>query len=200
MKALRLIAGGIIISAFIISCQQKSYDEISVQNNTAADEPANGASTAKASNPGACNSAAYEVVLESRTLVDGNWEWIWSVRNPNPGNGSNGTAKNLSHWGMRLASCFNWASITDAGYSGDGAQWTSFTPVNQPDPSQSCLTTPTLKFDFGTIGSEKSYYRLVLSQEYPTGSVLAYYKSGQTCCTFNFTGIRCSSGPVEIVE
>jgi hypothetical protein len=201
MKTLQLITAVMLISIFTISCQQSSYEEIaSFQNVAITDDQENTGETSKASAPGPCNPDAYEITLESRTLVNGNWEWIWSVRNPNPGNGNNGTAKDLSHWGMQLTRCINWSSITDAGYSADGLEWTSFTPVNQSDPSQQCLTIPTLKFDFGTTGSTKSYYRLTLNEEYPTGSTYAYYKAAQTCCTFTFTGIGCESGPVEIVE
>jgi hypothetical protein len=202
MKTLRLLTGGILMSA-IISCQHDSQEEIaSFQNNITIEETAGVSATgkAKAGDPGPCNPNAYEVVLESRALVNGNWEWIWSVRNPNPGNGSNGTAKDLSHWGIRVGSCVDVSSIIGAAYSDDGAQWTSFTPVVQPDPSQDCLTTPTLKFDYGTSGSDKTYYRLIISQEYPTGSARAYYKSGGTCCTFNITAMGCSGGPIEIVE
>lgn len=201
MKIFRLIAAILFLSTTIISCKQYSQEEItSFQDVAISNEYENTGETSKAASPGPCNPAAYEVILESRTLIDGNWEWIWSVRNPNPGNGSNGTAKDLSHWGMRLGVCINWSSITGAAYSGDGVEWTSFIPVNQSDPSEGCLTTPALKFDFGTTGIAKSYYRLVLNEEYQTGSAFAYYKAGQGCCIFNFTGIACSSGPVEVVE
>jgi hypothetical protein len=196
MKTLRLITAILILSTTIISCKQYSQEEmVAFQDVTIPDESENAAAS-----PGPCNPNAYEVTLESRTLIDGNWEWIWSVRNPNPGNGSDGTAKDLSHWGMRLADCINWSSVTGAAYSANGTEWTSFTPVNEVEGSQDCLATAVVKFDFGTTGTAKSYYRLVLSQEHPIGTTLAYYKSGQTCCTFNFTGIGCSGGPVEIVE
>jgi hypothetical protein len=200
MKTPRLIIAVIIVFVLIAACKHASYEETSAFQNdhTVTDEAANEGMTAKGSSE-PCNPYAYEVALESRTLVNGNWEWVWSVRNPNPGNGNNGTAKDLSHWGMQLAACLNLASITDAAYSGDGAVWTSFIPVNQSDASQDCLTTPTLKFDFGTTGSAKSYYRLTLSQQHPVDNAIAYYKSGQSCCTFAFTGIGCG-GVIEIVE
>jgi hypothetical protein len=132
--------------------------------------------------------------LESRTPINGgNWEWIWSVQNPNPGNGGGGTVQNLSHWGMQFGSCIVWSSVLSAAYSGDGITWTAFTPLYQVDPSQSCMTSPVLKFDFGTIGSAKSYYKLVVSQDYSVGVVPGYYKSGANtgCCVFNFNGISC---------
>jgi hypothetical protein len=144
----------------------------------------------------------YVVTLESRTLVNGNWEWVWSVYNANPGSGNNGTAQDLSNWGMRLASCVDWSTVVGAAYSSNGLSWTEFTPVYQTDPSQNCLTTPVLKFDFGTSGANKSYYRLTVSQDYSEGPAGAYYKSGVKtgCFTFDFTGINDCGGPVEIVE
>lgn len=136
---------------------------------------------------------AYIIALESKTQVGSNWEWVWSVQNLNPGNGNNGTVQNLSHWGMQFGSCFIWSSVVSAAYSADGVTWTSFTPVYQVDPSQHCMTTPVLKFDFGTTGSSPSYYKLILNQDYQPGYVPGYYKSGNRtgCCIFNFTGVGC---------
>ncbi len=149
---------------------------------------------AKPSSPsGVCNSNAYIVTLESRNFVNNNWEWIWSVQNSNPGNGNNGTVQDLSHWGMQFGSCFNWSSVVSAAFSADGATWTAFTPVIATDPSQSCMTSPVLKFAFGTTGSAKSYYKLVVNQNFAIAQTPAYYKSGNNtgCCTFSFSGISC---------
>ena len=148
----------------------------------------------------ACNSNAYTITLESHVQINGNWEWVWSIQNPNPGNGKNGTAQNLSHWGMQLGSCVNWSSVLGAAYSRDGSTWTEFTPSYQSDPSQGCMTNPVLKFDFGTLESAKTYYRLVVNQDFTEGPVQGYYKSGVNtgCCTFTFTGISGCGGPVEI--
>lgn len=148
---------------------------------------------------GTCNPNAYTITLESKTLVNGNWEWIWSVQNPNPGNGGGGTVQDLSHWGMQFGSCFAWSYVISAAYSADGSTWTSFTPLYQIDPSQTCMTEPVLKFDYGTTGSAKSYYKLVISQDLPPGWVPGYYKSGVNtgCCIFNFMGIGCPGGQEE---
>ncbi|MBK7560331.1 MAG: hypothetical protein IPI68_02155 [Chitinophagaceae bacterium] len=147
---------------------------------------------------GACNSSAYFIVLESRSFIDGNWEWIWSVQNSNPGNGNNGTIQDLSHWGMQFGSCFVMSAVVSGAFSGDGITWTGFTPSFERDPSQTCMTSPVLKFDYGTTGNAKSYYKLVLNQEYQPTEVPGYYKSGRNtgCCTFNFNGIGCGGGPV----
>lgn len=148
------------------------------------------------SEEGPCDSDAYTIVLESKTLVGSNWEWIWSVQNPNPGNGLNGTVQDLSHWGMQFTSCFTWADVTGAAYSYNGTTWTGFSPSYSPDPSQLCLTTPVLKFNYGTTGSAKTYYKLVVSRDYNTMNALAYYKSGRRtgCCTTLFQGIGCLAG------
>jgi hypothetical protein len=199
MKALRLITLSALVSAFFItSCQQDATREetASFRNEVIASHTDEVAQANKTSD-GPCNSSVYEVILESRIFTGGNWEWTWSVRNSNPGNGNNGTAKDLSHWGFQTGTCFNAASLVSAAYSADGITWTNVPPVIQPEVSQSCLTTPVLKFDFGTTGTAKSYYRVVISEDYAVGNAFAYYKSGQQCCTFNFAGIDCS-GPVEI--
>jgi hypothetical protein len=150
-----------------------------------------------------CNPYAYNVVLESRTLLpDNNWEWVWSVQNPNPGNGNNGTAQDLSHWGMAVGACFDPSSLVEAGYSYNNITWASFNPTIQVDPSQSCMTTPVIKFDAGTTGTAKTYYRLVVSQFYPFGTASGYYKSGPRtgCCTFTFFGIGCGGVEERPVE
>jgi hypothetical protein len=200
MKAIRLLSPAMAILLFILSsCQKNSYKEPAFSENISLSTKGNEQVLNKASASSPCNPFAYEVILESRTLTGGNWEWIWSVRNPNPGNGSNGTSKNLSHWDIQFETCFNPSALMSGAYSSDGMNWINFSPSVERDPSQSCVTTPVLKFDFGTTGTAKSYYRLVLSQEYPVGNALAYYKAGTGCCSFNFPGIVCP-GQVERVE
>jgi hypothetical protein len=133
--------------------------------------------------PAVCNSNAYLVTLESRSQIGSNWEWIWSVKNPNPGNGTNGTSQDMSHWGMQFGTCLEWADIIGAAYSADGTTWTAFTPSYQVDPSQSCVTTPVLKFNLGTSGSAKSYYKLIISKNYSVDpAAFAYYKSQTVWC------------------
>lgn len=207
MKKLSLLITGMMVMALIIiSCQRESLERNITANgaNTTAvtGKPPVLSVTANKSAPSAtCNPYAYAVVLESRTFVNGNWVWIWSVQNLNPGNGRNGTAQDLSNWGMPLGFCVDWASVVGAAYSADGTNWTGFTPEYAVNPSQGCLTVPVVKFDFGTTGGAKSYYRLVVNQYYDEAEVLGYYKSGSntSCCTFSFTGIGCG-GPEEVVE
>jgi hypothetical protein len=203
MKTLRLILIATVASLFLTtSCQRDSLEKNGAPDNEYTPSEQTGVFGKKGPSSGTCNPDAYIITLESHQQVEGNWEWVWSVRNPNPGNGTNGTAQGLSHWGMQFADCVNQASLVGAGYSADGVNWTSFTPSYHVDPSQGCMTSNVLKFEFGTSGSTKSYYRLIVNQDYEEGLVPGYYKSGANtgCCTFYFTGIGSCGGPVEIVE
>ncbi len=138
------------------------------------------------------NPLPYTVSLLSRKSIgNGQYEWIWSVTNPKPGNGKNGTVQDLSHWGITLGTCATITNVVKAEFSGDGEHWTSFTPQYKQDKSQDCHTSPLLKFDFGTSGSKTSYYRLVLNVNVPSGKVTGLFKSGTNtgCGTFEICGI-----------
>jgi hypothetical protein len=200
MKTSRLIIPGVLSSFLLLSaCQRSASDELIALNKKensrvlTNESFSAGTEATSAAAAGACNSNAYTVTLESHTLVGGNWEWVWSVQNPNPGNGNNGTVQDLSHWGMQFGTCVNWAHVVAAAYSNNGTAWTGFTPSYSADPSQTCQTASVLKFDYGTTGSAKTYYRLTMSYNYATGLSSGYYKSGNRtgCCTFNFAGINC---------
>ena len=192
-----------LLASLTVSCQRNASKEIFIKNpGNPASTSAPTAAVAKKGAPQAnCNPTAFTITLESRTLVNGNWEWVWSVQNSNPGNGNNGTVQDLSNWGMQLGTCVDWMSVVSAAYSGDGMRWTSFNPSYTVDPSQTCLNGPTLKFDFGTSSSTKSYYRLVVNQDFEQGFVQGYYKSGSStgCCTIDFIGISGCGGTVEEV-
>lgn len=205
MKTTQLLVIGVFATAIFTTACQKSFNQQSLSSAIKADNTkpteatiqSAGTSGLVTESSGPCNSNAYTITLESHMqLANGNWQWIWSVQNPNPGNGKNGTVQNLSHWGMQFGSCFLWGDVSSAAYSSNGSVWTGFTPSYGVDPSQSCLTTPVLKFDYGTIGSAKTYYRLILTYNYAVGSSFGYYKSGINtgCCTFSFSGISCDDG------
>ena len=203
MKTLRLPFFVILSSLFFFSaCQRNGSEDLLIPEKAIIEKKSTETvvdNSMLAREPGICNPYAYIITLESKTLVGSNWEWIWSVQNSNPGSGNGGTFQDLSNWGMQFGSCFIWSTVVSAAYSGNGTTWIPFTPVYQVDPSQNCMTTPVLKFDFGTTGSAKSYYKLVVSQAYPEGWVPGYYKSGANtgCCIFNFTGIGCPGGGIE---
>lgn len=143
-------------------------------------------------------SAPYKIVLESVTKVGDNWEWVWSVQNPNPGNGSGGTVQNLSHWDIRLGQCATMDDVVGAATSADGVTWTPFVPTYETDNSilNTCSleTGPVLKFDFGTTGGAKSYYKLVINKNLGVDlNGFAFYKSGNTtgCGATCFPGLGC---------
>ena len=196
----RIIAFVAIASiAFVIGCQRDTKDVIADKQKADAYNQI-GAKGGQQQVNAPCNPNAYVVTLESVTEVNGNFEWVWSVRNPNPGNGTNGTVQDLSHWGMQFGSCVVWEHVIAAATSRNGTTWTSFTPTYQSDPSQNCLTTPVLKFDVGTSGSAKTYYRITLSEDYDVApAAFGYYKSGNRtgCCTFTFQGIGCPDDDEE---
>jgi len=189
MKTIRFTLLGSIASFLILLSCQKNAKEIAAPGTFQAlpsvqHQQTNG------------NPYAYVVTLESRTHVDGNWVWIWSVRNSNPGNGHNGTFQNLSHWGLQFDPQVDLSTIIAAGYSADGSTWTGFNPVVAIDGSQNCMIDPVLKFDFGTEGANKSYYKIVTTYDYSEGSATGFYKSGNVtgCAVFTFNGI--SSGVI----
>jgi hypothetical protein len=187
-----------VFSLFILSCQRDAHKEMAQPVST--EQMTTDGADRKPAPSGDCNPNAYTITLESHAFNGTGWDWIWSVQNPNPGNGNNGTSQDLSHWGMRLGTCLSDLShVTGAAYSADGTDWTTFTPSYGTDPSQGCMTTPVLKFDAGTTGSNKTYYRLTVDQFYPVSNSLGYYKSGGNtgCCTFLFAGIGCSNSEEE---
>lgn len=185
MKTFRYLVMTCIVASIVVSCQKEAKESNQEKETLQANKP---------TPPATCNSNAYVITLESKTFSSGSWTWIWSVRNPNPGNGNNGTSQDLSHWGMRFGTCLDFSDITGAAYSFNGNNWTYFTPEYKVDPSQRCMTTPVLKFDAGTTGTAKTYYKLVLSKNYAIDfAASGYYKSGarMPCCTVTFSGVGC---------
>ena len=155
-------------------------------------------------------SVPYRITLESKTdNGNGTYTWIWSVENKNPGNGNGGTFQDLSHWNIQLANnCCpapvnpcggikaQLSDVVSAATSTNGTSWQSFSPTLKPDPSiRKCnapigaQSVPMLKFDVGTNGTAKTYYKLVLSDDFGVDvSAVSIYKSGsRTQC-----GLICS--------
>jgi hypothetical protein len=119
------------------------------------------------------------VELLSVNKVGDNWEWLWAITNLNPGN----KKQDMSHWGFRF-DCIDdpiQNYMVSAGYGLDPENLTEFTPKYLPDGKANweCVgADPLLKFDYGTTGTQTSYYKLVLSKNFAVGTVLAAYKSG----------------------
>jgi hypothetical protein len=143
------------------------------------------------------STSPYKVVLENKiSNVDGTFTWTWSVQNTNPGNGKigSGTVQDLSHWGVTLGTCATMADVVSGATSADGIVWTAFTPSLQIDKSQACYANSVVKFDIGTVGNQKSYYKLTISKDLETdATVTALFKSGKNtgCGTFLFPGFGC---------
>jgi hypothetical protein len=196
---------GLVMFLMVSSCTDDMFDlnnvsqeeSIAVQN--ASKTTISGARIAALSELPLAGGGIYTVTLES--IVDnsnGTFTWTWSVFNPNLGNGSNGTAQNLSHWVVKLGSCVLFENVVGGAISTDGTTFTPFTPTWEQDASflNTCgvSTGNVLKFDKGTTGAAKSYYQLTINRDVEIDTeVLAHYKSGNNtpCGTFNFPGFGC---------
>ena len=78
----------------------------------------------------------YKVILESVTNNgNGTYSWVWSVQNPNPGNGSNGTFQNLSHWDITLGSCVTFDNVISGATSSNNVTVIIKLRDNRPNPS-----------------------------------------------------------------
>jgi hypothetical protein len=152
-------------------------------------------------NPGASTAALdtsdctspYTIVLESVTNVNGNYEWVWSIQNPRPGNGNDSTIQDLSHWDMALGGCLEFTDVVGAATSTDGVNWVSFQPTYQVDKSLKPLNAGNvIKFDVGTSGNAITYYKLIIVPDlFVDQQAISYYKSGQK----TGAGMQCFPGP-----
>jgi len=184
-----LVLAGLLLGAF--SCQ-KQVQEKSTDSQTGL--------AGKKPPPATSSCLNYNISLE-RTYSAGKTTFVWTIINPNPGNGSNGTLQNLSHWAF-IPGCAgdngleqNWSDIYSASYSYNGTDWTDIIPIPQlqPDPSQSCSSGNVFKFAQGTSGGNATYYRLIVWGNYGTELNFAMFKSGANtgCCTKMVQGIGC---------
>jgi hypothetical protein len=195
--------------SMLIGCE-KSANDLSIEQSEreASPVPPSSATITTTlpveSNP-AC-AGPYKVVLESvANNGNGTYTWTWSVQNPNPGNGSNGTIQNLSHWDITLGPCIAIDNIVSGATSTNGTDWISFTPKFEPDPSlpnTGCdITVSVVKFNVGTSGSAKTYYKLTINEDVLVDpAATGYYKGGGNtgCGTFCFPGFACKpEGPLE---
>jgi hypothetical protein len=155
-------------------------------------------SDAKPVATGDCSNYKVDLVKTSDAFTT---TFTWSITNLKPGNGTNGTTQNLSHWTF-IPGCpgpdgleQNWDDILTAAYSTDGSTFIPIIPTPElvPDPSQSCTSANLFKFNQGTSGSTPTYYRLVVAGKYSDGDVTAYFKSGAAtgCCSLTVKGIGC---------
>lgn len=132
-------------------------------------------------------TAEYDAQLVSSQQVGLNYEWVWSVTNPNPGNGNNGTLQNLSHWSLAISDLVTLQDIVSVAYSNDGVNWINLPVSFAIDKSQECYRGTVLKFDHGTSGTAPTYYQLVVNRELTTGYTMANFKSGNNTGCYNGT-------------
>jgi hypothetical protein len=122
----------------------------------------------------------YLVTLENNFKnKNGTYTWIWSVSNTNPGSGApgSGTAQDLQSWGLTLGSCADLGQIISGSTSPDGLTWKNFNP--EMKEVSASVAKPVIMFEQGTVNKQKSYYKLVVSQNFSTNkTVTAFYKSG----------------------
>lgn len=189
MKKINLLFALVVVTAFFFGCQDSTSINEPVYKQTFAENT--------------FSADGYTITLVSHDKnADGNWEWIWTIKNNNPGNGNNGTYQNLSHWVFEPGTCLMAEDIVSAAHSGNGTDFTEIlAPYNfQPDPSfaNTCgiETGNVFKFNFGTDGSNLSYYKLVVNKNFDVNTdAVAYLKSGNNtgCGTMNFDGIGCET-------
>ena len=138
----------------------------------------------------------YQVAMQ-RTYANGQTTFIWTITNPCPGNGQNGTLQDLSHWVMVPGQCLvdNFADLVEVAYN-QGAGWIVFNPMPTLEPDQSmvnqgCITGNVLKFNAGTNGATPTSYRVILDGNWGTDNLSLFFKSGGItgCCAASFTGL-----------
>jgi hypothetical protein len=135
---------------------------------------------------------SYQIVLISKQAVGANTEWTWQVTNPNPGNGTNGTLQDISHWSVPLNAEAE-AALVSAQYSFDGTTWQSATTSVDRDPSiRQCTSVDVLKYDVGTSGGNSTYYRATYANDFVVNPfATSWVKTGggiQGCNLYYFSG------------
>ena len=136
---------------------------------------------------------SYQIVLVTKNSSAGNHEWTWSLTNPNPGNGSNGTLQNLSHWSLALGAEAE-AALVSAAYSYDGVNWNNSTIEVERDPSiKFCTGSDVLKFNVGTNGTDPVYYRATFNADMTINPfATSWVKTGggqQGCNYYYYSGM-----------
>ena len=148
------------------------------------------------------NASSYIISFLGTHLIEGTTyeQWTWSVTNPNPGNGSNGTLQDISHWDLGLCPAAE-AALVSAEYSLDGqTTWISVPIIMDRDPSiRLCTTNDVLKFDVGSSGTAPNYYRITFNQQFALNTnATSYIKTGgglKGCNLYYYSGVGCDVLP-----
>ena len=144
-------------------------------------------------------NSSYAITLLNVAVVGTNQVWTWSLNNPNPGNGSNGTLQDVSHWDFPLCALAE-SALVSAEYSLDGTNWVSNTIEMDRDPSiRLCTTTDVLKFNVGTIGTSTNYYRVTFNKQFLVNPfATSWIKTGgglKGCNLYFYAGVGCEIVP-----
>ena len=144
-------------------------------------------------------ATAYTITFLGMEQVGNNYQWTWTVANPNPGNGTNGTLQNISHWDLPLCPLAE-AALVSAEYSYNGTTWTSVSIDMDRDPSiRVCTSVDVLKFNIGTSGTAPLYCRITFNQLFIINPIaVSYIKTGgglQGCNIYTYTGVGCEVPP-----
>ena len=142
------------------------------------------------------NATSYSITLVSIETINANDVWTWTLTNTNPGNGSNGTLQDVSHWSLPLCPAAETALVS-AQYSYDGINWISSSINIERDPSiRLCTREDVLKFDAGTSGTTPTYYRATFNKVFSVDPYASsYIKTGgglQGCNIYTYTGVGCT--------
>ena len=135
----------------------------------------------------------YLINLISKSVDGTNETWTWSLVNPNPGNGNDGTLQNVSHFDMTLTPAAE-ASLVSAEYSLDGITWIGLPIEVERDPAiRACTNVDVLKFNAGTVGDQPTYYRATFGEDFTVNPyATSWIKSGNRtgCNMYFFSGIN----------
>lgn len=141
-------------------------------------------------------ATSYTITLVGIEHVGDLDTWTWTLTNTNPGNGSNGTLQDVSHWSLPLCPAAE-AALVSAAYSYDGVNWTPVSINMDRDPSiKLCTREDVLKFDAGTSGTTPTYYRVTFNKVFTVDPyAYSYIKTGgglQGCNIYTYSGVGCN--------
>lgn len=135
----------------------------------------------------------YLINLISKGIDGANETWTWSLVNPNPGNGNDGTLQNVSHFDITLSSAAE-AALVSAEYSFDGITWVTLPIEVERDPAiRACTNVDVLKFNAGTVGDQPTYYRASFNSAFGENPyATSWIKSGNRtgCNMYYFCGVN----------
>lgn len=170
-----------IISIAIFGCQKTT---LNTEETSVSEQASKGLNTT--ATLGSCEVLNI-TVAQSYNAVSNQTTFTWTLVNTNPGNGSNGTYKNLSHWTMIL--CERAAANLVSQSNSLGVQ---VAPTYMVDPAMTCNADSVLKFNYGTSASIPSVYSLVLNGKFSVDTAAkGFFKAGIGCCSRTFPGISC---------